>query len=147
MIIVPEIKDPVIRYNDVSYTLTNAITDYNPDEPVGRVVRSCLNGAANVIHKGKLFTGSITLYNITHATLQAFKGMERKTVRLWPLGTGSIPGTNPPKYYPYCDVLIDKITPFHAENKLFIDAIIISFVSKTYYTLNRANDNGIGTPT
>lgn len=145
MIIVPEIKDPVIRYNDVSYTLTNAITDYNPDEPVGRVVRSCLNGAANVIHKGKIFTGSITLYNITHATLQAFKGMERKIVRLWPLGTGPIP--NSIQFYPYVDVLIDKITPFHAENKLFIDAIIISFESKAYYTLKRATDNGLGSPT
>lgn len=145
MIIVPEIKDPVIRYNGESYTLTNAITDYNIDEPVGRVVRSCLNGTANVIHKGKLFTGSITLYNITPSALQTYRGMERKIVRLWPFGTGPIP--NSIQFYPYVDVLIDKITPFHAENKLFIDAIIISFESKAYYTLNRATDNGLGSPT
>lgn len=146
MIIVPEIKDPVIRYNGESYTLTNAITDYNIDEPVGRVVRSCLNGTANVIHKGKLFTGSITVYNINTTTLNTYKAMERQTVRLWPVGQGGIDGTNPPKYYPYVDVIIVNMTPFHHENKLFMDAVIISFESKSYYTLRQAFDNGISTP-
>ncbi len=146
MILVPEIKDPCLRYNSTDYVLTNAVTDYNADSVQGEVTESVIDGTVSMIYKGKRLEGEITVYGLTLSNYEAYKAMERQTARLWPLGQGSIPNTNPQKYYPYCDVFIISVTPFHKNNALYQDAAIIKFKSVTYYTLVRAADaGGMGT--
>lgn len=143
MILVPEILDPVMRYGTTDYTLSKAITDYDIDQNIGEVVESVIDGTVSSIHHGKRFSGEITVYGISAATYASYKALERLTVRLWPFGRGGIPNTSPAKYYPYTDVHIEAVTPFHADNKLFIDAAIIRFKSVSYYTMVQASDTGI----
>lgn len=142
MILVPEIRDPMLRYNNTNYTLVNAVTDYAPDAVQGEVTESVIDGTVSMIYKGKRLEGEITVYGLTLANYDAYKAMERHTARLWPLGAGTIPNTNPQKYYPYTDVFIVSVTPFHKNNALYQDACIIKFKSVSYYTLARANDYG-----
>jgi hypothetical protein len=142
MILVPEILDPVIRIDTTLHTLTNAITDYNPDAVQGEDVESVIDGTASIIYKGKRFNGEIVVYGINKALFDALRAAERTVVRLWPYGRGTIPNTNPQKYYPYVDVLLREVTPFHKDNALYLDAMIIKVKSQSYYTLTQAADTG-----
>ncbi len=146
MTIVPVIQDPMIRINYVNYTLSNAVTEYEIDKVDGEVVESVINGDVSMIYKGKRFEGTITVYGLDESTNQIYKGAERTTIRLWPLGVGAIAGTNPQKYYPWCDVFVISVTPFHKDNKLYHDACIIRFKSTSFYTMERAATLGY-TPT
>ena len=140
MIIVPEIRDPWLRISNTNYELVNAVTDYEIDSPDMEEVESVINGDADVIYKGKRFRGEMTLYGLSAATLGVLKGAERTVIRLWPLGMGPITGTN--KFYPWVDVILLKVTPFHDNNALYQDAAIIAFASQKYYTLKQENRLG-----
>lgn len=145
MIIVPDILSPVIRTTaGVSYTLTNAICDYDIDALDAEVVRSVLNGDQALISRGEYFGGEIDYYGLSLATYLAMKALQGAVVRLWPLGSGAIGTTSPQYYYPYVDVILSSVRPYHRNSKLYLDAVIITFTSQKYYTLARAIDNGLG---
>ncbi len=144
MILVPTIKDPVLRYDGTSYTLTNAIPDYQIDEPDFDLVRSVIDQTAHIIERGEFFKGSIDYYGISVSTYTAIKALKGRVVRLWFYGNGSIPDTM--YYYPYVDVIITSVRPYHRNRKYYYDACIIEFESQTTYTMQRASDTGIPDP-
>jgi len=147
MILVPEILDPVLKSaGGTSYTLTNAILDYDIDDSTDELVTSVLNGDQAVIEGGDYFRGEIDYHGVSVANYVALKALQRTLCRLWPFGQGSIAGSSPARYYPYVDVIILSVKPYHRNNRLYVDACIISFVSQKYYTLVRAADNGIPVP-
>ena len=145
MILVPAILDPVIKSAaGTSYTLTNAVVDYSIDDLDAELVTSVLNGDQALLSRGEYFSGTIDYYNISLANYLAIKALQGALVRLWPIGTGAIGSTSPQYYYPYVDVIITSVKPYHRNRKLYMDAMIITFVSQKYYTLARAIDNGLG---
>lgn len=142
MILVPEIRDPVLRIGSTNYTLTNAVVNYNPDAMEGEEVKSCIDGTYDIIYDGKRFTGEINVPGLTLSLYSVLKGAERTLVRLWPFGTGSIAGTSPERFYPYVDVILSEVRPYHDQNRWYIDAAILRFVSQKYYVLERATSLG-----
>lgn len=145
MIQVPEVLDPVMRsVAGTSYTLIGANVEYDIDALDAELVKSVLNGDQALLTRGEYFSGQIDYFGMSLADYVAIKALQGAIVRLWPLGTGSIGVTNPQYYYPYVDVLVTSVRPYHRDKKLYMDAMIITFTSQKYYTLVRATDNGLG---
>jgi len=142
MILVPTISDPMVRSGSTNTMLTGAITRYNHDKLDGEETESVIDGTASMIYKGKRFTGEIVLYNVSAANYAIYQAWERSTVRLWPYGAGSIPNTNPERFRPWVDVFVNEVLPFHKDNDLYQDAVIIRFKSAAYYTVARATSLG-----
>jgi hypothetical protein len=142
MILIPEIKSPVIRtQNDTTYTLSNASVDYDIDVPDIEVIKSVINGDQAIINRGDYFNGSIDYFGISQNDYIGIKALQGSIVRLWPFGTGLIPNTN--TYYPYVDVILTSIQPYHRNKKYYIDACILNFVSVHPYSLALATDTGV----
>lgn len=141
MINLPEIRDPIVGISTTNYTLTNAVTAYEIDAADAEEVESVIDGTAGMIYKGKRLRGDITMFAIEATTLTALKGAERTSVRLWPFGAGLIPGKDD-KFYPWTDVLLLEVIPFHADNALYQDAVIIRFKSVAYYEVAWASSLG-----
>lgn len=145
MILIPTISDPVLKSaGGTSYTLINAICDWNIDESDDELLTSVINGDRTLLQKGNYFNGEIDYYRLSVATYVALKALKGTLCRLWPFGQGAIGQTTPQYYYPYVDVLVTQVKPYHRESKYYIDACIISVVSHKYYTLVRATDTGEG---
>lgn len=142
MIGLPSIGDPVIRYNNVNTTLTNATIDLSIDEFEGEFVQSVINWKEGFIEKGERFLAEITVTGISKSTYNTLKGVKRKKLRLWPFGVGAVHNTTPQKYYPYVDVIVREVRPFHHNNMLFIDGVVMKVVSESHYTLEYAVDTG-----
>lgn len=142
MIIVPTIQDPMLRISNTNYVLTNGVINYNADAMEGEEVKSCIDGTVDYIYNGKRFTGEINVPGITLATYGVLQGAERTLVRLWPFGAGAIAGRSPARYYPWVDVIISEVRPYHDQNRWYIDAAIIRFVSQKYYVLAQATSLG-----
>lgn len=141
MISLPVLQDPMVRYNYTNTTLTGASADYSIDELEGEMVQSVIDGTPNVIVKGERFSGEIVVSGISKATYDALKAMKRQTVRLWPFGAGAVTGALN-KYYPWTDVLIQEVRPYHKDSLYFVDGAVIKFISLAYYTLDYATSLG-----
>lgn len=144
MILVPEIKDPALIIDSTQTTLTGAFVDYNPDAHDYSMRRSVIDGTANLVSRGHYFKGTIDWFSLTIAQYSKLKAAIGTVVRLWPYGTGIIPSSSPQTHYPYVDVIILEVRPYHRGNVHYIDAVIISFESAAPYTIIRAPDNGLG---
>ena len=143
MILIPEIKSPVIRTQDnTTYTLSNASVDYDIDIPDIEVIKSVVNGDQAIINRGDYFNGSIDYFGISKNDYIGIKALQGSIVRLWPFGTGLIP-QDTSSYYPYVDVILTSIQPYHRNKKYYIDACIINFVSVHPYSLTLASDTGV----
>ncbi|MDD3535354.1 MAG: hypothetical protein PHC50_04325 [Candidatus Cloacimonetes bacterium] len=142
--IVPEVKDPVILVSDVQKTLTGGIISFVPDAHEFDVRRSVINGDADIVSRGEYASGTIDMLSISNADYLIVKALQGTVVRLWPFGTGGIPSTA--KYYPYLDVIITRVYPYHRNKIYYLDACIIEFVSENKYTLQRASDTGMPSP-
>lgn len=143
MIVVPDIQFPVMLVSGSQLTLTNATIDYNMDRHDHEVRRSVINGDADIVSRGEYFDGRIDWHFLAYTSYTAMKALQGTTVRLWPFGTGAIGTTQPQLYYPYVDVLITSVRPYHRNTIYVYDAAIIEFVSKSQYTIVRAADTGI----
>ncbi|MDD2230786.1 MAG: hypothetical protein PHY48_15475 [Candidatus Cloacimonetes bacterium] len=145
MILIPEIREPVILVNEAQMTLSNASIDYDPDDHDYTMYRSVINGAAILVSRGEYFKGTIDVFDITFTNYSTIKSIVGQVIRLWPFGTGFWPLPPAPAvgYYPYVDVLITKVSPYHRNNAFYIDACIISFESEMPYTLSLATDTGL----
>lgn len=143
MILVPAIKDPALYLNSALTTLTDAVVDYSPDSHEYTLLRSVIDGTANLVSRGEYFKGSIDWFGMTLANYVNMKAAIGTVLRLWPYGTGSIPNSSPAVYYPYVDVIITEVLPYHRNNAIYIDACIIRLESEKPYALVRAPDNGL----
>ena len=142
VIYVPVIRNPeVMSAANVRYELVNAVVDYNIDDHQFELVRSVIDGTADVISYGEFFNGSINYYNMTLAVNNALKALQGKVVRLWPFGVGEIPGTF--LWYPWVDVVLTSVRPYHKKNAYYLDALIMEFESQKPYTLARASASGL----
>jgi len=146
MILIPEIKDPVIYMNEASTTLNGAYVDYSPDSHEYSLRRSVIDGTANLISRGEYFIGSIDWHGLSLANYRKLKDAVGTVIRLWPYGRGPIPNTSPQSFYPYVDVIIKEVRPYHRNNAYYVDACIIRLESEKPYTLVRATDSGIPGP-
>lgn len=142
MILLPEIKDPIVMLPTGALTLAGAATDYNIDVHDFTAYRSVINGHLSIVSRGEFFEGSIDIFNANKVQYGAIKGLVGNIVRLWPFGAGEV-SLNPLRYYPYVDVLIKTAVPYHKNNALYVDAIIITFASVDPYTVKLAGDTGI----
>lgn len=144
MILFDPIGNPKIETEAGAYlTLTNAVVNYDIDVHDYELLRSVINGSADIISRGEYFKGSIDWHGGTaanHTTLKALQGVAK---RLWPFGTGQIAGSDPERYYPYVDVIVTRVYPYHKNSQYYLDAIIIEFESVMPYTLAQATDTGI----
>ena len=143
MIALPDgVKTPVVRFNDVNYTLTGGVPDYDIDVPDYDLFKSVINGDRELLSRGKYFGGKITVFGVTRATMALYRSMAGTLVRLWPFGQGGITGSNPARYYPYVDVIVLSCVPFHDAQKYYMDACVLSVASQKYYELVEAVDIG-----
>ena len=147
MILVPEIRDPVVLVGAAQVTLTNAIIDYDVDKHDYDIRRSVINGYGHIVSRGDFFTGRIDWHGITLSQYIAFKALQGTTVRLWPFGVGGISGSSPAQYYPFVDVIVNSVAPYHRNSVWVYDALIISVVSQAKYTLARALNTGLAPET
>lgn len=144
MILVPEIKDPALIIDGTQTTLNGAFVDYSPDSHDYQLRRSVIDGTANIISRGEYFRGTIDWHDLSILQYSKLKSAVGTATRLWPYGTGAIPNTSPQTYYPYVDVIITEVRPYHRSNAHYIDAVIISFESEKPYTVTRAPTAGTG---
>lgn len=142
MITVPEINAPVIRYDGDKYELVNAVVDYEFDDADTDVLQSVLNGDREIVEHGEHFSGVIDYKPNDLSTYNALKAMQGKVVRLWMFGDNDGTAIVTGEYYPYCDVIITVVKPYHRSKLLYLDAMMIQFVSEKVYTLARAADKG-----
>ena len=147
MIMLPSIGDPVIKSAaGTSYTLTRGIIGFDIEDD-SELVRSVINGHQTIIQgSGEFINGTIDVYALSLADMAAIQSLKYTSVRLWPFGRGAIPATTPTKYYPYVDVVLTKVYPYHAKSRMYLDAIILTFASVDPYTLSWAADSGMGSP-
>lgn len=142
MIYVPAILDPeIMTAANVRYNLVNAIVDYNIDDHQFELVRSVIDGTGEMLSWGEYFRGSITYYDMTLSVNNAIKALQGAQVRLWPFGVGGISGTS--LFYPWVDVILVSVRPFHRRSAYYLDALIIDFESQKPYTLARASTSGL----
>lgn len=146
MILIPEIKDPVLYINESSIPLNGAYVDYSPDAHEYSLRRSVIDGTANLISRGEYFLGTIDWHGLSYANYLKLKAAVGTVARLWPYGRGSIPDTSPQSFYPYVDVIIKEVRPYHRNNAYYVDACIIHLESEKPYTLARAASSGIVGP-
>lgn len=140
--IVPEIKDPVVLINNQQKTITGGITTFLPDVHDFDVHRSPITGHADIVSRGEYASGTIDVFDISIADYTSLKGMQGTSTRLWPFGTGGIPGTI--LYYPFVDIIITRVYPYHKNQIYYLDACVIEFISQKKYTLKREQTNGVG---
>jgi hypothetical protein len=141
--IVGDIKSPAIWTGSAQLELTDALVSLDVDEHDYSIERSVINGHADIISRDEYLRGNIDYYAVSHANYLVLKDLQGTEKRLWPLGTGAIAGVSPTRYYPYVDVIITRVYPYHRNNAMYYDACIIEFESVDPYTLARAADTGI----
>lgn len=142
MIALPAIGTPVIRFGTTNYALTDVSPEWDIDQHDYDLLKSVINGDRELVAKGKYFGGKITIYNVSRANMALYRSMNGTVVRLWPFGAGLIAGTSPARYYPYVDVIVLSVVPFHESQRYYMDACVLTVASQKYYTLAEAADMG-----
>lgn len=148
MMYLPTVGAPVIKTAaGTVYTLASGILEYEIEKDQ-ELLKSVITGARAVLDRGTWFGGEIDYFQPANlAEYAALKALKGATVRLWPFGAGTIPNANPLKWYPYVDVILVDVKPYHRKSKYYLDALILSFESAAEYTLTWANDDGMGAGT
>ncbi len=139
--IVPVIKIPYILcpVTEYDYTLSNSSIEDNYIHD-HEVVKSIINGHKSIISNGNFYEGTIIVRGVGNSLLGDYQDLQGNVVRLWPYGTGVV---TTGKYYPYVDVIISEVLPFHDQQQHWRDAVLISFVSQDPYTPALATDDGL----
>lgn len=130
-------KDPVLIINGVSYTLDSQTPEYDFDVPDQTEKRSVLNRNLNVVKKGDYAEVTYILPKYEDSFLAILRQNTSCTCCFY--GDYSIDG----RYKsPRCEMKIIKAQPFHQNDKLHADALLIHLKSENSYILEKYDTLG-----
>ena len=125
-------KDPVLIINGVSFTLDCQNPEYDFDVPDQTEKRSVLTGYLNIVKKGDFTEISYIIPDYSESLHSALK--QNSTCTCCFYGDYSID----PRYKsPRCEMKIIKAQPFHQNDKLYTDALLVQLKSEGRYILEK----------